>query len=72
MTSGSKSFGGAFFFGGFALLLAGVQLWFGHATSALGASVAQRAFEAMMMLVGAGVSTAGVRMIALARQNAEQ
>ncbi len=71
MTSGSKSFGAAFFFGGFALLLAGVQLWFGHSASAVSASLAQRVFEAAMMLVGAGVSTAGVRMLAVARQSRE-
>jgi hypothetical protein len=67
MTSGSKSFGAAFFFGGFALLLAGMQLWFGHGAAATSASIAQRVFEAAMMLIGAGVSTAGVRMLSLAR-----
>lgn len=71
MMSGRKSFGAAFFFGGFALLLAGVQLWFGHSASAMSAGLLERVFEAALMLIGAGVSTAGVRMLSLARQSGE-
>ncbi|MBL8742542.1 MAG: hypothetical protein JNK04_15650 [Myxococcales bacterium] len=71
MTSSSKSLGAAFFFGGFALLLLGMQLWFGHATEAMSAALSQRVFEAALMLVGASVATAGVRTFSLARQTGE-
>jgi hypothetical protein len=71
MTSSSKSFGAAFFFGGFALLLAGVQLWFAHAAEAVSAPLSHRVFEAALMLAGAAVATAGVRSLKLAREAGE-
>lgn len=71
MTSSSKSFGAAFFFGGFALLLAGTQLWFAHATEAVSTPLSHRVFEAALMLVGAAVATAGVRSFSLAQKAGE-
>jgi len=61
-SSGKSAFGAAFFFGGFALLLFGAELWFSHAS--LSSYRVTRALEAMLMVVGAAIATSGIRVAA--------